>query len=238
MAEALGRLIAFVDEDCLLADDWIERALEFAATHPEAGAFGGRNELQWEEKPSDLCVAYGESLARQDFGDQPLLLPTASGRMPCGAGFVIRRDALLASGFLESSLLAGRDPVRLGAGEDTEIALYIHSAGWQIWYNPAGRLRHVIPASRMTLPYLCRLHRGFGRAEIYLRLLSRRRRLTAGNCLRGLGWSLAELGRVLARFPKGYCCYINERPTWCIRWHWALGCIEGAVRLLCLGRTG
>jgi glycosyltransferase involved in cell wall biosynthesis len=226
-----GKLVAFVDDDCFLDADWVEQAVEFAAAHPQAGAFGGRNELEWEQTPTELCLAYGASLARQDFGAEPLRMPARGKRLPCGAGLVLRREALLQSGYLERGLLVGRDPVRLGAGEDTEIALHVRRAGWEVWYTPLLRLRHFIPAWRMSLPYLCRLHRGFGRAEVYLRTLARHRRLTLLSLVRGLGWSIAELGRVIARFPAGFVCYLNERPTWWIRWHYALGCIEGVVHL-------
>jgi hypothetical protein len=44
------------------------------------------------------------------------------------------------------------------------------------------------------------------------------------------------MGRVVARFWQGYICDAAERPTWLIRWHYACGCIQGAVRLLVLGR--
>ncbi len=226
-----GNLVAFVDDDCFLEADWVDRAVEFAAAHPRAGAFGGRNELEWEQTATDLCVAYGASLARQDFGAEPLRMSARGKRLPCGAGLVLRRDALLQSGYLEGALLVGRDPVRLGAGEDTEIALHVRRAGWEVWYNPRLRLRHFIPAWRMSIPYLCRLHRGFGRAEVYLQTLARHRRLTLLSLVRGLGWSVAELGRVIARFPAGFVYYLNERPTWWIRWHYALGCIEGVVNL-------
>jgi glycosyltransferase involved in cell wall biosynthesis len=238
MRLARGRWIAFIDDDCRLSADWVEEAVGFASAHPRAGGFAGRNQLEWEQPPTDLCVAYGESFARQDFGESTCRLPAAQGRLPCGAGLVLRRQAVLASGYLESGILVGREPRRVGAGEDTEIALHLHTRGWEFWYTPALRLRHFIPANRMSLSYMCRLHRGFGRAEVYLRLLAERRPRTVRNCLRGVGWSLAEVVRVLRRFRKGYMAYPDERPTWLIRWHYAWGCLEGALRLLCTGRTG
>src|SRR5262245_28397298 len=43
-----GEWIAFVDDDCLLAEDWVEEAARFAALHPACGAFGGQVVLEWE----------------------------------------------------------------------------------------------------------------------------------------------------------------------------------------------
>jgi len=43
-----GNWIAFVDDDCLLAENWVEEAARFALVHPDCGAFGGRVILDWE----------------------------------------------------------------------------------------------------------------------------------------------------------------------------------------------
>jgi glycosyltransferase involved in cell wall biosynthesis len=237
LRESEAELIAFVDEDCLLAPDWVERVWEFARKHPQAGVIGGRNVLEFEQPPSELCVAYGESLARQELGAQPRRLDSDPRSVLCGAGLVLRRDALRNSGYLETGMLIGRDPVRLGAGEDAEIVLKIRRSGWEVWYAPDLQLRHVIPPSRTSLPYLCRLHHGFGRAEVYLQILARYDQPTCAHRLWGIGWAVRELWRVVARFPMGFVYYVNERPTWWIRWYYAWGCLEGAIRLLCFGRT-
>jgi hypothetical protein len=55
--------------------------------------------------------------------------------------------------------------------------------------------------------------------------------------LRGLAWAAGKLLRVLARFPAGYFFFKNERPTWRIRFAHALGCVEGAARLLLARRA-
>jgi glycosyltransferase involved in cell wall biosynthesis len=231
---AQGRLVAFVDDDCLPAPDWIEQVLRFAAVHPEAGAFGGRNEILWETPPAPLAELYGESLGRQELGDQALRMPVNAWRMPVGAGLVVRRDAVRASGWLERGVLRGRHPRSLGAGEDTEIALYLRHAGWEVWYAPACRLRHVIPRHRTTLAYLRRIHRGFGRAEVYLRALARGS--DSGQRLEGVAWATRQFQKVLARFPQGFVRFATERPTWLIRLSYAWGCLEGASYYLVTGR--
>jgi glycosyltransferase involved in cell wall biosynthesis len=230
-----GRLIGFIDDDCLIAPDWLAHAVGFAASHPNAGAFGGHNELLWETEPNELLLAYGESLARQDFGGVEQRLPSTGKRYPVGAGLVLRREAVVASGWVEQGALAGRDPRRFGAGEDTELVLRIRNAGWEIWYTSRPRLQHVIPERRTTLPYLRRLHRGFGCAEVFLRNLSLNRQATISARCEGLCWSIAELLTVLRRFWLGYMCYVKERPTWLIRLSYACGCLEGAVLFLLTG---
>ena len=234
LRESRGRLVGFVDDDCLLAPDWAAQVLRFAETHPQAGSFGGRNELLWQEPPTPVAELYGESLARQDLGSIQRRMPVSGWRMPVGAGLVVRREAVIGSGWMDLGVLRARHPRSLGAGEDAEISLRILRAGWQVWYAPGPRLRHVITPDRMTLPYLRRLHRGFGRAEVFLRILAlppqRHPRLD------GLAWALRELVAVLRRFRTGYLRYEDERPTWLIRLSYARGCLEGAINYLATGR--
>jgi GT2 family glycosyltransferase len=236
MRAASGRLIGLVDDDCLVNPDWISEAIRFADEHPRAGAFGGRNELQWQAVPADFALAYGESLARQDLGASELQLPDVGKQVPCGAGLIVRHDALTSGGWLQHGCLRGRDPRHLGAGEDTEIVLRIRNAAWQVWYSPRLRLTHVIPHERTTLPYLRRLHRGFGRVEVFLKHIASRQQPTWQARWHGLAWSLGEMLAVWRRFWLGYVCYRPERPTWLIRLSYATGCIEGAIRFLITGK--
>jgi glycosyltransferase involved in cell wall biosynthesis len=234
LRESRGRLVGFVDDDCLLAPDWVTQALRFSEANPRAGAFGGRNELVWEVPPTRVADLYGESLARQDLGPVPRLMPVNDWRMPVGAGLVVRREAIVDSGWIQHGQLRARGPRSLGAGEDTEISLRIRRAGWQIWYSPELRLRHVIPPERMSLAYLRRLHRGFGRADVFLRSLYRAPQPHPR--LDGVVWAVGVLREVLERYQEGYVRYENERPTWLIRLSYAGGCLEGAFRFMLTGR--
>jgi glycosyltransferase involved in cell wall biosynthesis len=234
LRESRGRLIGLVDDDCLLAPGWARQALKFAEEHPRAGAFGGRNELLWEAPPTRVAELYGESLARQDLGPAPVRMPVHEWRMPVGAGLVVRRDAVIDSGWIDQGELRARRPRQLGAGEDAELSLRIRRAGWQVWYSPGLRLRHVIPPERMTLAYLRRLHRGFGRADVFLRALDMAPQPHPR--LEGVAWSVGVLREVLERYQEGYVRYEDERPTWLIRLSYARGCLEGAVRFLLTGR--
>lgn len=238
LAIARGELVAFVDDDCILARDWAQHALAFAATHPCAGAFGGRNELRWERDPPWLADAYGDSLARQDWGGTAFRLPGHGTWCPCGAGLVLRLGAVREAGWMERGFLAGRTRTRSAAGEDTEVQLMVRAAGWEVWYEPALRLEHVIPAERTRLRHLLWLHHGFGRTDIYLRLLARGEAIDRRARWRGLGWALAELPPIVRRFPAGFVRYRAERPTWLIRLVWATGCIIGACELLVRGSQG
>ncbi len=153
--------LAFVDDDCFLHDDWVEQAAAFARAHPGCGAFGGRVTLEWESTPPPFVEPFRYAFAEQDLGDQPREVPFI-----CGAGVVIRRSALMETGWLDRQLLADRTGTRLISGGDVELALRI-GALHPLWYTPACHLRHLIPASRTTLEYLVAVNHGLGASQAY-----------------------------------------------------------------------
>jgi hypothetical protein len=79
-----------------------------------------------------------------------------------GAGLVMRSAAISASGWLTSARFTSRRGASLSSGEDGELVVRIRKAGYQIWYNPAMRIRHVMPAYRGQARYMARLRRSIG----------------------------------------------------------------------------
>jgi hypothetical protein len=49
--------------------------------------------------------------------------------------------------------------------------MHIYNQGWEIWYNPAMELQHIIPSWRLERDYLTKLMRGIGLSRYYLRML-------------------------------------------------------------------
>ena len=148
--------IAFVDDDCLLAEDWVEQAARFAAGNPECGAFGGQIILEWEADPPPYVASRRYAYAGKYHGDTAHRRPWIA-----GAGMVVRRAALAGCGWIDGQFLEDRIGKRPVSGGDMEIALRI-AARYEVWYNPACKLRHVIPAHRMTRQYLERITFGLG----------------------------------------------------------------------------
>ncbi|MEA2563616.1 MAG: hypothetical protein QOH06_5120 [Acidobacteriota bacterium] len=152
----LAEWIAFVDDDCLLAEDWVEEAARFAAEHPACGAFGGQVVLEWETDPPPYALNRRYAYAGKQHG-------VTAHRRPwlAGAGMVVRREALADCGWIGRQFLEDRIDKRPVSGGDMEIGLRI-AARHEVWYNPACKLRHVIPAHRMTRQYLRRITFGLG----------------------------------------------------------------------------
>jgi glycosyltransferase involved in cell wall biosynthesis len=148
--------VAFVDDDCLLAEDWIDQAAIFASDHHGCGAFSGKVILDWEEDPPAHTTGYGWAYAETDLGERSLRRDWLA-----GAGMVLRRTTLEQSGWIDRQFLDDRIGKRLISGGDVEIGLRIARIA-EVWYNPACRLRHLIPAHRTSRPYLRRMIFGLG----------------------------------------------------------------------------
>ena len=148
--------IAFIDDDCLLARDWIEQAASFLQVHPACKLFGGRINLFWEEQPPSYVVYFPFAFAGKNHGDNPHPVKSVA-----GAGMVVNRKALENSGWVNEQLLEDRIGKRLVSGGDVEICLRV-GARYELWYNPACKLQHIIPQQRVSRKYLQRIIFGLG----------------------------------------------------------------------------
>jgi glycosyltransferase involved in cell wall biosynthesis len=169
--EARGELCVLVDDDNVLAADYLATVLALFARHPGIGALGGRSLPEFETPPPDWSREFFDLLALRDLGDQPLvshgLKPAGSpvaeypACAPIGAGMALRRAAWEA--WLNSTtgrLLSDRRGAELTSGGDNDIVLCALRAGWEAAYFPTLSLIHLIPGGRLEPAYLARLNRG------------------------------------------------------------------------------
>lgn len=195
--------IAFVDDDCLLDEQWVANAIAFARAHPDCGGFGGRVVPTYVKPAPAVLARYGWAFAEQDLGEEPV-----TGDCLVGAGMVVNRAALEESGWLAAPFFADRIGRKLISGGDVEIALRPAGTGRPLWYVPACHLRHVIPAQRTAMPHLMRMTRGLGVSYSMAHALTWRgsRRSWLRAALKDLVQSLLTVmwqTRRLARGPAG-----------------------------------
>jgi glycosyltransferase involved in cell wall biosynthesis len=166
---ARGELIVFVDDDNVLASDYLMVATDFMRRHPEVGAASGKIIGEFATPPPAWMRPHLGLLALRDLGDRESISDWSGGQgrefpytAPYGAGMILRKacaDAYFSATQDFSALLVGRRGTRfLGGCEDAEIVLFgVLKAGWQTGYCPALSLTHVIPARRLTAAYLNQL---------------------------------------------------------------------------------
>lgn len=151
-------LILFVDDDNVLAPDYLIRGLEVALAWPQLGAWGGQLLPRFESPPAPWMERYFNLLA---------VMPLATDRwtnhfssydaIPPTAGCFVR--AVVWRRYLE---LVEQEPLHLtlSRGEDMDLALSAIDLGLGVGRMRDLRLEHLISAARLTPAYLENLVEG------------------------------------------------------------------------------
>ena len=232
-AEACGALCVLVDDDNVLAPDYLEQVARLFAAHPGVGAMGGRSLPEFELPPHDWQREFFGLLALRDLGFSSLIshgLRPQGGRRndypafaPIGAGMAIRREAaaLWAVG-AASRTLTDRRGGELTSGGDNDIVLTIMESGWEVGYFPELRLIHLIPGSRLDPGYLARLNRGIQKSWVQV--------LAAHDAN---PWQpLTTLGAALRQIKAWFRYRAWSSPAARIRWQGACGHFAGRIPVL------
>jgi glycosyltransferase involved in cell wall biosynthesis len=168
--EAKSEIICFLDDDNLPAPNWIIEAYKFAVNNPQAGAIASRISGKFEVNPPENIKPIIFYLAITERGEKPHLFQPRKQGFPPTSGLVVRRQAWQDNVPKQPFLIGRVDSSMLGS-EDAEALCYIQKAGWEIWYNPAMQIEHIIPASRLERNYLISLMESVGLARHHLRML-------------------------------------------------------------------
>ncbi len=172
LRETSSALCIFADDDNVLAPDYLEQALNLAASHPRVGAFGGRCLPEFETPPAPWAEEFFGLLALRDLGEKAIIAPAETSPRayprcaPIGAGMVLRREA--AQVWLNSADhgLTDRRGGELTSGGDNDIVLAVFSVGWDVAYFPKLSLAHLIPSGRLDPSYLARLNGGIQKSWV------------------------------------------------------------------------
>jgi glycosyltransferase involved in cell wall biosynthesis len=164
IAEFRGDWLVFVDDDNLLAPDYLAQVTTIAARHPRLAVFGsGKLQPEFEIPPPPELKNYLSLLALRD-------LPTArrssdpgdSLSMPAGAGACLRRDMAgqfvrLAEQLNNHGVTLGRKGGELFSHEDDLFSWAAAAAGTEFGVFPELRITHLISAGRLNQDYFLRL---------------------------------------------------------------------------------
>ena len=230
LTEARAEICVFVDDDNVLAPDYLERVVALFAAHPRVGALGGKSIAEFECEPPAWVMEFIDLLACRDLGEAPLLSSGLRNRAtgqneyplcaPIGAGMALRTAAarvwLADAGAIR---LPDRRGDELTSSGDNDIVLAIMRAGWEVGYFPELRLSHLIPSGRIDPDYLERLNRGI--AKSWMQVL---RKYDVNPWPPIAAWS------VPLRKSKAWFVYRAwSSPAARIRWQGACGHFEGRV---------
>lgn len=169
--EAAGDFVAFLDDDVLPDPAWAQSVLDIMDRQPNCGVVGGRVRLKFESGPTRIALRYSSFLARQDLGNAELLVDDPT-RSLVGAAMCLRKQAVIATGWLESQAMPDRQGAALTSGGDNELCIRLRRAGYEVRYTPSAVVDHLIPQRLQTVPYLAKLAASIGNSIPMIKLLA------------------------------------------------------------------
>lgn len=171
LQESQGALLVLVDDDNILAPDFLTQAYNIFSTHPKLGVVGGPIAAKFTQPPETWVEEFFPLLALRDLGPDTIIsvlqtdpatgLPLYPAHAPVGAGMVLRTE--VAAIWLQQPTvpqLSDRQGGSLSSGGDNDIVFTALKSDWEIGYSPQLHVQHLIPAARCQPQYLARLNHG------------------------------------------------------------------------------
>ena len=171
MEKARSELVGFLDDDNLPADNWVAAAYEFGQDYPHVGAYGSQIHGQFDGDLPEDFHRIQSFFALTQRGETAHAYKPRLRVLPPSAGLVVRRQAWL-NHVPAQLILTGRHDEQMLTGEDLEAITHIRRGNWEIWHNPAMKVRHHIPARRLQRSYLISFFRGIGLSRHVTRMLN------------------------------------------------------------------
>jgi glycosyl transferase family 2 len=171
--ESRGKLLVFVDDDNVLAPNYLAVAQGVAEQKPFLGSWSGQCHPGFDRPPPEWTRRYWGNLVIREFEhDAWSNLPRLPATMPCGAGLCVRRSAadhyvhLHETG--KRSFQFDRTGSSLLSGGDNDLAASACALGLGLGLVSALELTHLIPPERLTEDYLARLAEGIHFSAVLL----------------------------------------------------------------------
>jgi glycosyltransferase involved in cell wall biosynthesis len=231
-AACAASVAVLVDDDNVLAPDYLEQTLTLLAAHSRVGALGGRVRPEFVSEPPAWTREFHGLLALRDLGDTPLISEGLRPRgtkhneyplfAPMGAGMVLRREAWTAWADLcrtRQTSPTDRCGNELTSSGDNDIVLALMRAGWEVGYFPDLSLTHLIPSARLEPNYLARLNYGIQKSWQQVLALHE-----------ASPWSrLTRIGVALRKIKAWAVCKPWTSSAARVRWQGVCGHFDGRV---------
>jgi glycosyltransferase involved in cell wall biosynthesis len=165
IGEARAEILIFVDDDNVLAPDYLEQALMVGEQWPFIGAWGGSLIPEFEIVPPSWCLDQAWRLAILDVKEDVWSnLREGFATIPAGAGMCVRKSVGMR--FVEwcqinkKSKTLDRAGTSLSGYGDVDLAHCALDIGLGTGKSTRLHLTHLIPSSRLTLDYFVRHSEG------------------------------------------------------------------------------
>lgn len=156
-----SRLVAFIDDDAVASEAWLEELVEAVDRH-DAGVVGGDISPRWAggAAPSWYTPRLGWIVGCSYDG---MPKEPARVRNVIGCNMLFKRDLLEQLGGFDVGL--GRTDTGLAGCEETELCIRANRAGASVVLIPGAAVSQVLPADRKRFGYAIRRGWGEGRSK-------------------------------------------------------------------------
>jgi glucosyl-dolichyl phosphate glucuronosyltransferase len=163
--EAHGEYIAWVDDDVLIAEDWLVALVDAIERRPLVDVFGGPIEPWFPTAPDPVLLTAFPALANGfcglDYGGDEM--PLREGQPLFTSNMAIARR--VTAGLRFNPALGGTAGSGV-CGEDVEFLNAIRARGGAVLWVPRMRVKHYVDPARTTLSYLRRFYFDRGRSFV------------------------------------------------------------------------
>lgn len=161
--EAKKDVLVFLDDDSFVDVDYLHNLEEYLHNYSDFTAFGGKIDPLFEsgKTPAWLSKWTYTLVSAINLGNKVTLFKGT--QYPVGANMGFRKECFEQYSLFNTAL--GRSKKNLMAGEEKDIFNRIKSDNGMIYYFPNVRVQHVIPESRTTKSFICKMGEGVGRSE-------------------------------------------------------------------------
>lgn len=185
-------LLVFVDDDNVLAADYLDNALRIAEEFPMLGVWGGQCLPEFEVPPPEWTKPYWQYLALREVKRDTWGNTGSFQFLPVGAGMCVRRTVsqyyLNAAEHDPRRKSLGRKGKLLFGSEDIDIALSACDLGMGTGLFSRLKLTHLIPPDRLRTDYLLRLAEDLHYSSIVRQSLRPTHHSTPSRIERLVGW--------------------------------------------------
>ncbi len=161
LAETTGSILVYVDDDNVLAPDYLDVVTRLATAWPQLGVWGGEILPDYEEVPANELKPFTGLLALLEVKRDIWCNFRNANCIPRGAGLVVRRDVAIAYKIRTQGNqlrhLLERQGESLASCGDSDLCFTATDLGFGLGVFKDLKLIHIIPKERVRKEYLLRL---------------------------------------------------------------------------------